>query len=350
MITGKSLTELAQEIDRQQHVKHDIVANTDNMELSQGADLRLSVGTNREREDYTVNSVALNQIGTKMGIPNAYMNKIEKTSLLEKNVNFWLSREQKPMMVRTLDGTARAFLSDRYKRIDNYPVLESILPIIQEAGVNIQSSEVTDTRMHLKLTSPKYEGEVAVGDAIQMGLYISNSEVGLGSFQVKPLIYRLVCDNGMIMPQAFGESLIKKHLGARQPEGVLYREDTIDAHQRTFALMVRDIIQQLLSQDAFESHLARLKVAAHNEITGNVEASVKELGKIVGIRKTEGSRLMNHLVSGGDLSQYGMLNAVTRMAHMEKDITYDRSTELEEIGGKILTLKPSQWKRIAEAA
>ena len=35
-------------------------------------------------------------------------------------------------MVRTLGGTARAFLSERYRRIDNYEIAEAVLPIISD--------------------------------------------------------------------------------------------------------------------------------------------------------------------------------------------------------------------------
>ena len=41
-------------------------------------------------------------------------------------------------MLRTLDGTARALLSDRYRRIDNFEVASAVLPIISRmegAGV-----------------------------------------------------------------------------------------------------------------------------------------------------------------------------------------------------------------------
>ena len=35
-------------------------------------------------------------------------------------------------MVRTLDGTVRAFLSNRYRRIDNLDIAEIVLPVIQQ--------------------------------------------------------------------------------------------------------------------------------------------------------------------------------------------------------------------------
>ena len=51
---------------------------------------------------------------------------------------------------------------------------------------------------------------------------------------------------------------------------------------------------------------------------------------------------------GGELTQYGLLNAVTRQSKMAE--SYDRATELERLGGNIITLKPHEWRAIAEAA
>ena len=50
-----------------------------------------------------------------------------------------------------------------------------------------------------------------------------------------------------------------------------------------------------------------------------------------------------------DLSKWGMANSITRYSQ-DADVSYDRATELEAIGGKVLDLKPSQWKSVQEAA
>ena len=59
-------------------------------------------------------------------------------------------------MIRILDGKVRAFLSDRYRRIDNLELLEAVLPIIKEMkGAEIISSEVTPTNMYIKVINKK---------------------------------------------------------------------------------------------------------------------------------------------------------------------------------------------------
>lgn len=99
-------------------------------------------------------------------------------------------------MIRILDGNVRAFLSDRYRRIDNLELLEAVLPIIKEMKrTEIISSEVTPTNMYIKVINKKLKAQVGLNDIVQAGLVISNSEVGLGSLKVEPLIYRLICKN-----------------------------------------------------------------------------------------------------------------------------------------------------------
>ena len=47
-------------------------------------------------------------------------------------------------MVRTLDGTARAFLSDRYHRMDDDAFAEVVLPAISETpGAEVESCGIT---------------------------------------------------------------------------------------------------------------------------------------------------------------------------------------------------------------
>src|SRR5229473_2471491 len=48
------------------------------------------------------------------------------------------------------------------------------------------------------------------------------------------------------------------------------------------------------------------------------------------------------------LSQYGLINAVTRTAEDAK--SYDRASELEMAGATVLDLKPTEWRDLALAA
>ena len=50
----------------------------------------------------------------------------------------------------------------------------------------------------------------------------------------------------------------------------------------------------------------------------------------------------------GDLSGFGLVNAVT---HYSQDVDdYDRATDFEALGGKLIELAPTEWKGLAHAA
>jgi len=57
---------------------------------------------------------------------------------------------------------------------------------------------------------------------------------------------------------------------------------------------------------------------------------------------------MRQLIAEGDLSAYGLVNAVTHYSDDVED--YDRATESEALGGKLIELSSSEWEELAEAA
>lgn len=58
--------------------------------------------------------------------------------------------------------------------------------------------------------------------------------------------------------------------------------------------------------------------------------------------------MLRHLATGGDLSRWGMANALTRFSQDVED--YDRATEFERMGGQVIELPRNDWQAIAEAA
>lgn len=192
MKQGRTLEALGAELQRQRSARQDFIADTRNLVMEttpEKSTLQMSVG-NRLQE-FTVGLIAHQQIAARLGIPYRYYQKMqtEQPVLLDENVNTWLQEAPERRMVRVLDGKVRAFLSDRYRRLDNLELCAAVLPVIREMkGANIESCEVTESHLYLKVINKKMKAEVAVGDAVQAGFVVSNSEVGLGSLRVEPLV------------------------------------------------------------------------------------------------------------------------------------------------------------------
>lgn len=75
----------------------------------------------------------------------------------------------------------------------------AVLPTLAETrGVNVVSCEVPGRRLYIKVINKRMELEVRPGYIVQSGIVVSNSEVGLGVLKIEPLVFRLVCTNGLI--------------------------------------------------------------------------------------------------------------------------------------------------------
>ena len=222
MKSGVTLQQMLTEVKRQSESKEDYLIAPNRLRMeSYGKEmfLHLSDDSGTELiEPMTITGIAHRQIGTHLRIPAAYYDRMreERPDLLAYNANTWFKQESSQRMLRTLDGSARAYLSNRYRRIDNIDIAGVTLPILGGLpDIRFESCQITESRMYIKAVNPRLQAEVSPGDIVQAGIIISNSEVGLGSVSIQPLIYRLVCSNGMVVNEAAAPP---------QPCGARYRQ------------------------------------------------------------------------------------------------------------------------------
>ncbi|WP_328595881.1 hypothetical protein [Rugamonas aquatica] len=210
------------------------------------------------------------------------------------------------------------------------------------------SCELTETRLYLKAVSSKVSCEMGVGDVVQAGVVISNSEVGCGHLKVEALVYRLKCMNGLILPDS---GMRKMHVGSRLESGdqarELFQQDTLAATDAAFFLQVRDVVRGAISDANLRRYAAQMRETAGVVIEGDVNRSVEVLANRFDINHEERAGILRQMVMGGDMSGYGLLNAVT--AHAQEVVNYDRATELEQVVGLMLGLNQRQWREIATA-
>lgn len=356
MKSGISLVEMAQKIQRQNDLKADYMLDTRSLRLEPfGGGLYLNAydqSGDYAVEPLEVNAIAHRQIGTHLKIPAAYYDKMleEYPELLAQNVNAWFQREPAVRMVRTIDGTARAFLSNRYRRIDNLDIAGIVLPVLQEMeGMHFESCQLTDSRMYIKVVNTRLEAEVVPGDIVQSGIIISNSEVGLGSVSIQPLVYRLVCSNGMVVNDA---QTRRNHVGRVNEASEnyqLYSEKTLEADDKAFAMKIQDTVRAVVDEVRFTRVVNMMREAKDAPMnTAAVPGIVKLVSKDFHITDDESSGVLQRLIEGNDLTLYGLSNAVTRHSQDVQD--YDRATTLEGIGYNILSMPARQWSRINQMA
>lgn len=370
MLQGTTLNDMAAEITRVAKAKHDIVADTRQMQYTTDGTLLVDAADgNGGLGDYPLRALAADQIGDRVGIPRRYWRRMqdEAPALLATNVNHWFQQKPERRLVRTLDGKVRAFLSDRYLRLDHYDVAQNLLPVLQQAGCEVASCSLTETRMYIKATLPGMQatvqrrntnyyrtgdapyGDAQVGDTVFGGIYIGNSEVGLGSLEVYPLTEVLACRNGMVHKQ-YGAT--RRHVGKRIADDdtlvPLMSQEALEADDKAFWLAIRDLVQASLTEARFKEIVAGMQAAADSEPMRKPVEAVKVLANQLVLDDGEADGVLGHLVQGGDLSAWGAANALTRYA---QDVaSYDRSTELEVAGDKVVAMAATaEWRKVALA-
>lgn len=358
MKTGRNIQEIAAEIQRQQETKHDYIADTRKVRFRADEECRkMYLHLEGQEEGYGITPVFHSQMSTNTAIPKRYYDRMlaDSPALLASNVNHWLENQPSQRMVRTLDGRARALLSDRFRPMDNVDLAESIFPMFQDMGVDVASMEITETRFYAKVVQPKVRGEVKVGDVVQAGLVITNSEVGLGALKVEPMLYRLVCENGMVMGESLQGGFRRMHLGRRiagdQDGGApweIFSNDTRKASDKALWMQVKDVVGAAMQMTFFEQSIEVMRNAAGMPIEADVASIVEVTAKHYALTEGESKGVLDHLAKGGELSLYGLANAVTR--YSQDVASYDRATELERTGGQIIEMPQSAWKTINKEA
>ena len=333
MKTGKTVQDLAAEIHRQHLRKRDFLLPMSNISAFVNADL-LELGFETGNDLFTapLTENGHDQLGSYCGIPAKYYDMMRKhPGLLATNVQHWLNHSSDRRLIRSLDGNIRAILSDKYRRLDNFDLAQNVLPMLNEVEASIESCEITEKKLYIKAITHKVQAEVKIGDVVSAGIIVSNSEVGHGSIDVKPLIYRLVCKNGAI---AEGYGMKKYHVGrVNEMEQIEFSNETLNAEDKAFWLKIRDLVKHALSEVTFRKIVEVMQESTGLKIATPTKA-IELVADRFSLNESEKAGVLNHLIQGGDLSSWGLGNAVTHAAqHVE---SYDRSTQLEAIGFEIM--------------
>lgn len=348
MKAGRTLQELVSELDRQAASKRDYLADTRKLSAKPASDgVMLLEGVNG---GMPLRDTAHSQMSQVLSIPKPYYDRMRSQApdLLAANVNHWLQAQPATKLIRTLDGGVRAILSDSYRPLDNVDLAQAILPALYKLEAKPLSCEVTERRLYIKAVTERIKGTV-LGQEVQAGVLVSNSEIGEGALQIAALTYKLSCLNG-----AVHESAIRKaHLGrSARGQDLLeeareyFTDATRQADDKAFFLKVQDASRAVFDQGKFDKRLLVYLDASQRKIEPTKAAEVVEVtAKRFGLNEDESKGVLGHLIQGGDLSAWGLGNAITRAA---QDVeSYDRSTELERFGGDVFELPQAAWKVLA---
>ena len=320
---------------------------------------------------YELNDIALTGIGAKLDIPLPYLRRMAglrepadaNLRLLDNNINSWLERDDRRFLIRLLrdqpspdQGTARAFLSDKYLRLNNLDVLLAAIDGINKAGVAVQvaSCDLTSRRMYVRFVSPEvqvmapallrnyrspFDGRRGSDlPIISAGFLLTNSETGYGRYMLAPYIRVEVCKNGQTVDHA---KIGRTHIGPKVTDD----DGIIAPSQRTIARMLdlikeqtTDAVRAYLDVDFLTRIVHDLERAAGVSVP-KPQNTIKIVSQRLRYTKQQQDDILAHFIQGADLTAGGVMQAVTSVARSIPDA--DTAFAMESTATRALRLAAS---------
>jgi len=364
MKTALTLSEVKNQISEETSARRDLLVPASDVRFEDDLSVNVRYGGPQEGESFRPTGTFLDQVASATGMGVGFLHRMQESGnaddLIAYIFNRLLTDSKSERMVRTMGGRARAYLSNSYRRIDNDMVMTNVVDSIlaSDDSLEVVSSNVDDDYMHVKIISPKLQGEVVPGDFVRMGAVIRNSEVGLSNLAIEMFVERLVCTNGMVMPVSIGQQR-RRHIGRRLgrsggTEHLLGSELPASFEFDTLGEDFWDFYanrgKQVISMESLEKVLTLYQRAAqmqfHPASAEHIGTVVERLRKQFGLSTEESDGVLEHWVHSRDLSLYGLANAVTRQS---QDVPgYNQATRLEQIGGEVVALSPAIWKQLSD--
>lgn len=267
------------------------------------------------KKQYGLKESGLSSLLGRIRMPVDYAYRIPDDMFID-DVNRLIKENHNGEITANIQGgNVRAIHSGKYLPITNAEIIDSFQ--FKDFNPKVKRIHISDEYMSLALTNPNKRVKVKVGDEIEFGFELNNSETGFKRFSLNEYIYRLICTNGAVAEDT-QSSVSKIHLGG---------SDNFD------------LKEYLICAQNFLENGAKVYAKAFEKMKDSkyTDRELERLG--TDIRFSLGKKDAVDLVDrwlDKDLSVYDVYNDVTEIAHTTERLTFEKRQKLEKVGGKIL--------------
>ena len=237
----------------------------------------------------------------------------------------------KEFRIRTYtDGTARAFVTDKYAPIDNRWYLETLREFLPEGRFSHWRGD--EDTIYGNILLPDSIMDYGQDDDTDYGGMVSvgNCEIGKRRITQTPSLFRAICMNGCIWGQTKGKDISKVHRGK------------IDLD--SLKVLIAENIEYQLSilPDGIRKFLDTRTQSLNDASVKGVIAAVANDYKLTKKQATE--TLEQYLAhETHEQNMFGVINAITRAGQVFDNDSWVR---LDEVGGMLMDTSASRWTNI----
>ena len=241
----------------------------------------------------------------------------------------------KEFRIRTYtDGTARAFVTDKYAPIDNRWYLETLREFLPEGRFSHWRGD--EDTIYGNVLLPDSIMDYGQDDDTDYGGMVSvgNCEIGKRRITQTPSLFRAICMNGCIWGQTKGKDISKVHRG------------TIDLDSLKVNIAENIEYQLSILPDGIRKFLDTRTQSLNDANVKGVIAAVANDYKLTKKQATE--TLEQYLAhETHEQNMFGVINAITRAGQVFDNDSWVR---LDEVGGMLMDTSVSRWTNILARA
>lgn len=324
MLTKNRVSDLLYKLEEEATLKRDQLVDFSKLRFNDDGSLS---ELNGNLQNYKLTDWAASQLCTKIGMPYNYFERCPE-ELRSMNVNHWLEgASSKEVLLRLRENedanTIRSIASSRYTKFDNHEVVALVDQFLNKLNKDyeIEMWRNDGDNFHLRMTFDHMATDVGKtpfgqDDIHKVGVHIMNSEVGKSSVRIMPMVYRLVCTNGLMAWRASDDIFSQRHIYINENE----MEERV-AVAFANALQLGNETIEVLRQSK------QVKVSNPLELIDKLAKSEKYSKKFVETVK----------LAYGKENDGSLFYVVQSLTAAAKELDNDRRIEVEHHASKLLT-------------
>ena len=268
---------------------------------------------------------AMSQLCNKLGVPVRYLEKCFDAGMLDlasENVNAWLAEHNKNLFIREYDGRIRGILSDRYMTLDTPNIMEVISSVVNSSEYSTKGFFLSPERFHARIVQNTMMN--IAGEDLFAGIQIDSSDVGRSTLQVRFMIFKQVCTNGLCISKGGGVLFEQRHIGISIDD---FYSEFKESMSRIPVLM--ENAKELIEEARNDSQ--GFAVPYYNE--SHMKEFVERVKLKTRLSDESMSKVISMMTEKYSPTRWGLINSITEVA---QDFTLERRVELEKIAGDLL--------------
>jgi len=308
-ITWKQVKEQLRKADAG---KHDILVDPHSIKwLTSNEDFRVQASG---EGPFDLSEWAASQLCSRLGIPVKYFRNCPP-ELKKMQVEFLVNARCEPdkcWRLRLKNHTIRGIVSGTYQPFDN----KAIASVWEQVGQCDQfkyESLLDDTTFFLRTLMPNGADAVDRNGGILSGFYIRNSEVGRSGIWAGPIVYRLVCSNGLVVADERESFMYKRHIWIGEPA-------------------IAAMLNHAMTGSIDLSRKTAIAMEKARSIPIDLHVLVLKLDELE-LQERLKQQAVNSFLSEGHHNMFGMVNALTAAA---RELPPSERFGLEKAAGLIL--------------